>query len=68
MKLSANFLLCICLLLNSHKGLAQVDSTKHTSDSLLNNQLEKQALKVRQLAAERIADSLKRTDLEDQVA
>jgi len=67
MKLSANFLLCICLLLNSHKGLAQVDSTKHTSDSLLNNQLEKQALKVRQLAAERIADSLKRTDLEDQV-
>jgi replicative DNA helicase len=47
---------------------AQIDSVKYKSDSVLNRQLDKQASKVKQLAAERLVDSLKRTDLENQVA
>lgn len=44
------------------------DSLKHRNDSLLNVKLAKQSLKVQQLAAESLADSLKRADLESQVA
>jgi small-conductance mechanosensitive channel len=57
-----------CLLLTVTCSYAQMDSTKHKSDSVLNIQLEKQALKVKQLAAERLGDSLRRADLENQVA
>ena len=67
MKLSVTILLCICLLFSNYKVLAQIDTAKHKSDSVLNNQLEKQALRVKQLAAERLSDSLKRADLENQV-
>lgn len=47
---------------------AQVDSSKRKNDSLLSQRLEQQSSKVKQLAAERLADSLKRAELESQVA
>jgi predicted site-specific integrase-resolvase len=56
------------LLLAFSVSYGQVDTAKHKNDSLLNSRLERESLKVKQLAAERLTDSLKRADLENQVA
>lgn len=57
------FYLCFCPLL-----LHAQDSLQHHKDSLLGVQLDLQQNKVRQLSAERLADSLKRTQLQMQVS
>ncbi|WP_276091000.1 mechanosensitive ion channel domain-containing protein [Pedobacter sp. JY14-1] len=49
-------------------AIAQQDTIRQQLDSFQNAQLDKQLLKVRKLAQDREADSLKRTDLETQVA
>lgn len=67
MKLIFTFLFINCLLFNISTSLAQKDSTKHKSDSLLNIQLEQQALKVKKLATQNLTDSLQRIDLENQM-
>jgi len=60
--------LLLCLLTFALCGVAQQDtSRKHAKDSLLNTQLDQQQRRVRQLSAERLADSLKRAELERQL-
>ncbi|MEO5892465.1 MAG: hypothetical protein ABIQ31_19615 [Ferruginibacter sp.] len=49
-------------------SFAQRDSTKRRTDSLLTLKLDSQQMLVRKLSAERIADSLKRSDLEAQLS
>ncbi|MFD0793441.1 mechanosensitive ion channel family protein [Mucilaginibacter litoreus] len=47
---------------------AQQDSLKQQEDSLHNAKLDKQLIRVNQLAAERLSDSMKRAELESRVA
>lgn len=62
------YLLFLCLLTFALCGFSQQDtSRKQVKDSLLNAQLDQQQRRVRQLSAERLADSLKRAELERQL-
>jgi small-conductance mechanosensitive channel len=61
-------LLLLLLLAFSLNGVAQQDSSRLKKDSLLNVQLDQQQRRVRQLSAERLADSLKRAELEKQIS
>lgn len=63
------YLLFLCLLTFALCGFSQQDtSRKQAKDSLLNAQLDQQQRRVRQLSAERLADSLKRAELERQLS
>ncbi|QJD95416.1 mechanosensitive ion channel [Mucilaginibacter robiniae] len=63
------YLLRIAILyLGFHPAFAQQDSVQHQTDSLLNVRLNNQSAKVQQLSAERLADSLKRADLENRIS
>ncbi|MFD0764622.1 mechanosensitive ion channel family protein [Mucilaginibacter lutimaris] len=62
---------CLCLLFCYffiQPVVAQQDTLKHKKDSLLTIQLELQQKKVKQLSEERLADSIKRTDLQKQLS
>lgn len=60
------YLLLLGALLTVVTATAQKDSSRIKKDSLLNVQLDQQQQRVRQLSAERLADSLKRIELEKQ--
>jgi len=63
------YLLLLCLLTFALCGFSQQDtSRRQAKDSLLNAQLDQQQRRVRQLSAERLADSLKRAELEKQLS
>ncbi|EHQ25029.1 mechanosensitive ion channel family protein [Mucilaginibacter paludis] len=59
------FLIIFCIA--SLSVFAQQDTARLKRDSLLNTELNNQSAKVQQLSAERLADSLRRLDLENQV-
>jgi small-conductance mechanosensitive channel len=56
------------IILVEQPGTKQPDTVKRRNDSLLNVKLDSQSIQMRQLAAERMADSLKRVDLQLQVS
>ncbi|MEO6521905.1 MAG: mechanosensitive ion channel domain-containing protein [Mucilaginibacter sp.] len=64
------YLFCLqllsCFLLRS--AFAQQDTIQRKQDSLLTIKLEQQQKKVKQLSEDRLADSLKRTDLQKQLS
>jgi len=60
------YLLLLGALLTVLTATAQKDSSRIKKDSLLNVQLDQQLQRVRQLSAGRLAESLKRTELEKQ--
>lgn len=61
-------LLLLYLLTVASGTFAQQDSSRLKKDSVLNAQLDQQQRRVLQLSAERLADSLKRTELEKQLS
>ncbi|WP_255563268.1 mechanosensitive ion channel family protein [Mucilaginibacter sp. 21P] len=60
--------LTVLYLVRPLTGFAQQDSLQQRKDSLDNARLDKQSARVKQFAAERLADSLKRVELEAKVA
>jgi small-conductance mechanosensitive channel len=60
--------LIACLCFSPSLLVAQQDSVQHQKDSLLTVQLDRQQNKIRQMSADRLADSLKRFELQKQVA
>lgn len=59
--------LIICFII-IQRVFAQQDTVQHKKDSLLTIQLEQQQKKVKQLSDERMADSLKRSELQKQLS
>lgn len=62
------YLLLLFFTSSAQLAFTPQDSTRRKSDSVHNVQLDSQLIKIRQLSAERLSDSLKKADLEQQVA
>lgn len=56
------------LIVSACAAFSQQDSLLHKQDSIIDSRLDHQLNRIRQLSAERLADSLKRADLQRQVA
>ena len=61
-------IVCYILIFHTHSIFAQQDSISGKKDSVLNMQLDSQQKRLRQIAAQQLVDSLKRVNLQSQVA
>ena len=66
--IKAVFIFCCLIIFQSPLVFAQKDSIPNKKDSVLNLQLDNQLKRIRQISAEQLVDSLKRVNLQSQVA